>query len=60
MVPPLELKLNRVICPKSVATSKASFFFGEVPYIYIVSMNLYRIFLTWGYPPPYHPFHTAP
>ena len=32
--PPMELKLNRVICPKSVATSKTLFFLG-VPYIYI-------------------------
>ena len=34
MVPPLELKLNRVICPKSVATSKTSFFLGGTLYLY--------------------------
>jgi hypothetical protein len=38
MVPPLEFKLNRVICPKSAATSKTSFFFWGYHicvYIYI-------------------------
>ena len=31
--PPLELKLNRVICPKSIATSNTSFFWGYHIYI---------------------------
>ena len=35
MPPPLELKLNKVICPKSVATSKTSVLGGYHMYIYI-------------------------
>ena len=35
MVPPLELKLNRVICPKSVATSKTSVLGGYHIYIFV-------------------------
>ena len=48
MVPPLELKLNRVICPKSVATSKPMFFWGGVIYIYIWRFSKIGV-------PPHHP-----